>query len=1155
MKKNIMRKNLRQSILKSITRYIAIVAIIALGAAIFVGLRTTKADMIATGQRYMDEQNMFDLRLLSSYGWSLEDAAAVKQLDGVVDAEGVTTLDVLAGKNGAAEEAVYKLYAVPETISKVYLLGGRMPEKAGECLADGSHATDDILGTTFAVSENNSEETLESLVTHTFTVVGYVSTPLYMDMSRGSTTLGSGTVNTYIYLHPDTFQMDYYPEIAVTITGDHTIYTESFDANMDSCAELLEDALKPIAQKRYESVRKEAQTAYADGLQEYKDGLLEYMDGRQKAMEELEEARQKLIDGQAEIDKNREDLLDAEQKLKDGQKELDKNGVTLANSRKQLALAKAQAYSQLAEANAQLLENYKLVSKSIQEIEDGLSQINEGMNQLESGISQLESGLEQLDMMIGLINTLTKVLDTSVDAAQATLDAAIANGADQATIDGLQASLQSLLDKKTEYDAQLKQMQDQKAEYSKTLEDLKKQKEALTVQKAELEKTQKELDAAMVTINDGFLELQNSQTQADNEFAAAEAQLESGQIQMDSAQKEIEDGLKEVSEGKKALEEAQLELEDGWKEYRKGREEALKELSEAQLQLSEAKSELDEARDMIAGFEDPDVFVLTRNTNVSYVSLNSNSDIVKGISAVFPAFFLLIAALVCITTMTRMVDEERTQIGTLKALGYSNGEIISKYLVYAGSAAVIGCGFGVLAGSVVFPLILWEAYSIILNLVPDTVLLVDWWLCVPVVVAYTSVTLLVTWYCCRMALQEVPAELIRPKAPTSGKKIFLEYLPFWNRISFLNKVMLRNIFRYKQRLLMMLVGIGGCTALLLTGFGVRDSIVDIVSFQFEEITRYDLEVRFSESVKPEAQTAFREDVGRYVENIYFYHQSNAELDFEDSTRDVTLVCADGDFARFTDFHRKGEAIPMPQNGEALLSIGAADKMGVRVGDTVTLRNSDLQSLTLKVSGIYENYVFNYCIISPETVIAQWGEAPELQMACVTVREDQDVHEASARISEAEDVMNVTVCVDTAEQVGSMLQALDLVVVTVVICAGLLAVIVLYNLTNINITERIREIATIKVLGFNAMESAMYVFKENLLLSAMGAVVGLPAGYALLSFVMSQIKVDMVWFQARLVPLSYVLAIVLTMLSACLVDFVLYFKLDKVNMAEALKSVE
>jgi putative ABC transport system permease protein len=367
--------------------------------------------------------------------------------------------------------------------------------------------------------------------------------------------------------------------------------------------------------------------------------------------------------------------------------------------------------------------------------------------------------------------------------------------------------------------------------------------------------------------------------------------------------------------------------------------------------------------------------------------------------------------------------------------------------------------------------------------------------------------------------------------------------------------MLRNIFRYRQRLLMMMVGIGGCTALLLTGFGVRDSIVDIVDFQFKDVTLYDMEVRFSEAVKTDDQQDFESYMGRYCDQIAFAHQSSAEMDFDGQTRDVIMISADRDLVQFMDFHYGKQDVQMPGEGEVLLSIGIAEKMGISVGDQVTLRDPDMRLMKLRVSGIYDNYVYNYAIVSPVTIAVQWGALPDLQIAYLNVRDGQDIHVAGTKVANYENVMNVTICADLAEQVGSMLEAMNLVVITIVICAGILAVTVLYNLTNINITERIREIATIKVLGFNARESAAYVFKENLLLSAMGSLVGLLGGYALLVFVMSKIQVDMVWMPARLQPVSYVWAVVLTMLSACIVDFILYFKLEKINMAEALKSVE
>lgn len=1156
MGKSITFKNLCRTIQKSLGRYIAIVAIIALGAGMFVGLRTTKSDMVLTGQKYMDAQNMFDLRLLSTYGWTQAQVDEVAQMDGIADAEGVISLDVIASHGASSEESVYKLYAIPDTVNLVYLEGGRMPESPDECLLDGARATDADLGTTVTISQRNDEDTLDSLKSHTFTVVGYVSTPLYIDLSRGNTTLGNGSVAGYIYLPKESFDVDYFTEIDVTLEGNYQVYTQEYNDAMDDMADVLKPQLQPLAQDRYAQVRQEAEEAYADGWAEYQDGLAEYQDGKREAEQKLADSRQELISAGALLDVNRQLLEDGQDQIAAGQDSLNANQITLNDSKRALAEAKAEAYSQLASASAELLENYKTVASAQQQIDSAMSQIDSGLIQLDSGISQLETGLTQLDITVSIMKTMLEVLDTSIQTAQIALDQAENNGAlDAETIQSLRDRLRELTEKRDSYQEQYQQLLDSQTEYTKQLEELKQQREEVLAQKEALDAQKASLDEAMKAIDQGFLELDASQKEADNQFAAAEAKIAAGETQLDSAQITLSSKRQELEEGKQALAEAEQQLADGWAEYREGADKANRELADAQLELCEAAGKLHDARKAIDSFTDPEVYVLGRNTNVGYLSLDSNSDIVAGVSKVFPAFFLLVAALVCITTMTRMVEEERTQIGTMKALGYGRSAIIGKYMAYAGSAALLGCGLGVLAGSIVFPVILWEAYSIILNLTPHVALQFDLGLCVPVVVSYTAVTLLVTWYCCRMTLREVPAELIRPKPPTSGKKILLEYLPFWDKIGFLNKVMLRNIFRYRQRLLMMLVGIGGCTALLLTGFGVRDSIMDIVSYQFEEVTLYDIQVRFSDGMSQEDQEDFRSEVGRYVDKIGFFYQNSVNVDFDGATKEITLIASDDGIDQFFDFHDGSQPLALPGKGETMLSVGVAEALGIDVGDTITLRTSDMEMLELTVASIFDNHVYNYAIVSPETVIEQWGSLPDSQMAYITVRDSQDVHYASTKVGAYDGVMNVSVSADLADQVTSMLDALNLVVATVVVCAGMLAVIVLYNLTNINITERIREIATLKVLGFNEIESAAYVFKENLLLSAMGAFVGLFGGKLLLSFVMSQIKVDMVWFTARLTPLSFVLSILLTMLSACLVDFVLFFKLEKINMAEALKSVE
>lgn len=354
---------------------------------------------------------------------------------------------------------------------------------------------------------------------------------------------------------------------------------------------------------------------------------------------------------------------------------------------------------------------------------------------------------------------------------------------------------------------------------------------------------------------------------------------------------------------------------------------------------------------------------------------------------------------------------------------------------------------------------------------------------------------------------------------------------------------------------MMLVGIGGCTALLLTGFGLRDTIVNIARYQFEEVTVYDMQVYFSGGQSEDAQDIFRQKLGGSAENILFYHQESVDLEVGSKAREIYLMAAEPEISDFIDFHSGNEAVSLPEEGQVLLSVGVAEALNVTQGQKVTLRNADMQSVTLTVSGIYDNYVYNYAVVTPETLEKEWGSAPEQQMALVTIGKDTDVHEASAKINGLPGVMNITVSDDLANMVGSMMDALDLVVGVIVICAGALAVTVLYNLTNININERLREIATIKVLGFNASETAAYVFKENLALTIMGTIVGLPLGRWFLNFVISQIKINMVWFKPRAAINSYVISVVMTILSALIVDFIFYFKLDKVNMAEALKSVE
>lgn len=1150
----IMRKNLVQSIIKSLGRYIAIVLIIALGAGMFVGLRTTKSDMISTCQMYTDQQNMFDLRLISTYGWTQNQVMAISEMEGIQDAEGIFSVDAVFHRDNAEDESVYRIYTLPEKVNLPFLVSGRFPASADECVVDARKLSDKYIGTKLVLSESNDSDIMDTLSESVFTIVGRVNSPLYMNMDRGTTSVGNGSISAFMYVPLDGVKSDYFTEIDVRITGSHIVYSDDYDNAMDRVADGIKPMLTPLAQDRYEFVRNEAEDAYAEGLQKLVDGKKEYDENWENAQKEFLDAQKALQDAQKEIADNEAIILDGEKQILEGQKTLDDGRKELLYSRNILSKNKEEIYDQIATANSELLANYRTVLTNLRQIEDGILQIDNGLVEINSGISQLEAGLSQLDTGLSQLDILISVMDVSISTAQAMLDEATAR-IEEDRLNQLQQRLDNLIASKEEYVAKRNDLSASRDTYSAQLSDLRIQKESLESQKNELLSNRDLLNNALDTINIGFMESQNGKAQADLEFGLAEDQIAAAQLQLENGQAELDAKKKELEEGKIELDKAKQTLQDGQDEYDRSYEDAMNEFAAAKKELDDAENELADARDKIDNMSEPSTFVLTRNTNVGYVTFESNADIVAGVSKVFPVFFLLVAAMVCITTMTRMVDEERTQIGTLKALGYTNREIASKYLIYAGSAAIIGCGVGVVAGSIVFPTVLWQAYCIILNVTDWVVLGFDWTLCVLVLLAYTSITLIVTWHSCRTELRDVPAELIRPKPPTAGKKILFERFSFWNRISFLNKVAIRNIFRYRQRLFMMLLGIGGCTALLVTGFGIRDSIVDIVDIQFENVTKYDISITFADDQTDELQDSFRSEVKQDIQGVLFCHQSNVELDFSNRTKEINLLAPNGSLEGFMDLHYNNQSVEMPHEGEAIISVGAAKDLGIAVGDFVTVRNPDMQVMELRINGIFDNNVYNYLIVSPQTIEDQWGSFPKLQTAYVNVLESQEPHEVGAYLTGLQGVLNVTVNKDMAKSVGSMMEAMDLVVLTVVFCAALLAVIVLYNLTNINITERVREIATIKVLGFNAVETGAYVFKENLVLSAMGAIIGLGFGKLLHSFVMSQIKIDMVWFQNRITFASYLLSVVLTMLSACVVALIFYFRLDKINMAEALKSIE
>ncbi len=575
--------------------------------------------------------------------------------------------------------------------------------------------------------------------------------------------------------------------------------------------------------------------------------------------------------------------------------------------------------------------------------------------------------------------------------------------------------------------------------------------------------------------------------------------------------------------------------------------------------------------------EEPETFVLDRSTNTGYLCYDNDTNIVDGLAKVFPVFFFLIAALVCSTTMTRMIDDERGQIGTLRALGYTNTAIIWKYMVYSGSAALVGCFGGFFAGSKVFPYVIGEAYKMLYDYGRSVEFYFD-----PMLLAITVIVSLLcsigtTYFACKNELRCMPAELIRPKAPAAGKRILLEKINFiWKRMKFLHKITTRNVFRFKKRMIMMVLGISGCTALVMAGFCIKDSVSNIAEFQYDEIEVYDMEVTFTEKLSEseaeeivellmsgetaeeettDDETKEDETVGQAAVVSPLY-KSTVEYHSGEAVKTVYLCVAnEADMKPVVNFKLVDGDKTYSGYGEIMLSDGLADMAGIKAGDAITLMDGDNREVTLTVSGIYTNYVWHYGYVTPETYEEFFKEDYAPNTMFVNMGEGQDAYEVAADLSDEDLVLNVTVVEEVKGMISNTMKMLDVVVWLVIGCAGALALIVLFNLSNINITERVREIATIKVLGFYQRETGAYVFRENLVLTIMGIIVGIPLGKIFNTFVISQIKVDMFIIKETLFPISYVLSVLLVLFFLKLADWVMRGKIEAIDMAESLKSIE
>lgn len=1002
-------------------------------------------------------------------------------------------------------------------------------------------------------------------------------------------------------------------------------YSDEYKELVSSVQAALEETAGVQCEWRYEQIYDEAQGELADARAELEDGRATAQQELADARKTLDDGWAKVNDGEKQLADGKQQLADSEAQLNQSQQEIDDAKAQMESAKAQAEDGAAQVSAGWAEIEAneaQLNDSEQLLSEKKAELEQGAAELEAGKAQLSAqeevlnqSQSELEAGKTQLAQMEGALETLRTAvseqegaiggLESQAAAIQGQIDqlqASLGTSSDPENPDGDSSNDEEILAQIGELEAQKAALETEIQNLTVSLEEtraqLSAQETALTPQiqqlqqviaqgearlsegRNQLETARAQLEESEVQITAGREEIAQGEAaiaQGRQELEAAKAQLQAAQAEVDSGQaqiaayeQQIADGEAQIASGRAQLEEARAqlpeqeqeladarkELEDGEADYLEGKEEAEAQIADGEQQIADAEAEL-------ADLEQPEWYLNTRDDVVEdYGEMEDNAAQIGAIGRVFPLMFFLVAALVSLTTMTRMVEEQRGHIGTMKALGYSKKDIAMKYLFYAGSATLSGGTVGILVGQKLFPYVIQVSYGIMYDCLkqPD----------IPYRPVFAIQAMLISFVCimlatglsCMNELRESPAELMRPAAPKVGKRVLLEYIPLiWKRLNFTTKSTFRNIFRYKKRLFMTIFGISATMALLVTGFGLRDSIIDLAEIQYDNIQLYDAMITFSGTDEE------KEDLGQWLEDekdvaaSTMVHMEMVDVSTEEGNGEVYLCVPENkeDFQTMTVLQNRTSEEVYTLDGEGiLLTEWMADTLGVSAGDSITMEKEDgSSSQEVQVMGVVENYIMNYAYMSPQYYEKIYGEPAEFEVmyAEFTPEGQERENELGSEILQQPGVYNVSYTSDTKREINDMLQALVLVIIVLIVTAALLAFVVLYNLNNVNITERRRELATLKVLGFYDQEVAAYVYHENIILTLMGIVVGVGLGTLLHQYIIHTIRVDMVMFGQHVSLVSFLISAVLTAVFSAFVNFVMYFKLKEINMVESLKSVE
>ena len=1198
MKKKALRKDFYMEIRKSMGRFLSIFFIVAIGCAFFAGIRSSEPDMRYSGDAYFDRKNLMDLQVISTMGLTDEDVEAIEKLDGIEKAEAGYSVDALCTEGD--NQIVMHVMSLLPSMNQVQVENGRLPEKSDECVVDADFLSKSTLkiGDRVTLSSGTDKPVTDSLKEDTFTIVGSVSSPCYIGFQRGSTTIGSGNISAFLCVPEESFCMEVYTEIYAQVKGAEklTAFTDQYDQRIDSVMKEVEAIKEEREKARYNEIVTEASEKLADAEKEITDAEAELEQGKAEAQEKLTAAREKLENAQKELEQAKKELASSQAKiasskeeLEQAQKELNESSGKIAAGEKELneksiALATLKEQKDTLQGQLAALEQQKeelsgqktTLEAQKRTLQEGQKNLLDTQAVLQQQISRLKAEKEDLNAegirLSEEKETLQKEYEELKSQYEASGDTEILK-----QVEAKKAQLDEVNAKIAENSAKIEQnktlLETVESQMDPLEEKLVQMKNGLEQTETALEKISaglSEIEAGQEQMQTGLTQMESYISSGEFQLQAAREQLESGKNQILSGQRQIEDAKKRIADGEeqiqagiKQIQDGETGLADGWIEYQDGERQANAEIADGEAQIADAKVQLADAKKEIEQIEKPTWYIYDRSHLPEYSGYGDNADRMKAIGEVFPLIFFLVAALISLTTMTRMVEEERTLIGTLKALGYSKKSIAAKYLGYAVLATLTGGIFGVMIGEKILPYIIITAYKIMYRHLPDVEIPYNLYYGVLACVAALLCTVAATIFSCMKELKEQAAELMRPPAPKQGKRVFLEYIPFlWKRLNFTWKSTVRNLMRYKKRFFMTIFGIGGCMGLMLVGFGLKDSISSIVPLQYEDIQLYDGNVILQSDVTMQEKQEVYEALEKNSQVVATAEDLLQKITIEhDGVSKEVYLNVPENVEKFSDFvvlqdRTTKEKYQLTDKG-AVLTEKMAKELGVSAGDTVTIKEENEKERTVKISQICENYMSHYLYMTPAVYKAAYGKEPEYNSIYYrtegrTTKEAESVGEAALKLDGA---LSVSYTTELRQQVDDMLQSLDIVIVVLIISAGMLAFVVLYNLNNINITERKRELATLKVLGFYDKEVTEYVYRENILLTLIGSVFGMLLGKILHRFIIVTVEIDSVMFGRNINTISFVYAFLLTVVFSLFVNGVMYFKLKKINMVESLKSVE